>query len=82
MEYPYYINGVYANENTNGYYFDFSNFEKYIRKMMSGNRSRLTINCWNINIPRNKAQMKITQSVVKVTIGGNKIEVEITGYVC
>ena len=58
----------YVNENANVFYFDVSNYVHNLWKLKSGNKIRLEINCWNINVPRNKSLMEITQLVLKITI--------------
>ena len=52
LEYLYYNNNVYANENENSYCFDVSNCTNTIRKLILDKRIRLTINSWDINFPR------------------------------
>ena len=64
------------NENTNVFYFDVSNCVNNLRKLKSGNKIRLAINCWNINVPRNKSLMEITQLVLKITIDKSFMRVQ------
>ena len=68
VEYPYYINDVFINEHSDGYYFDISNSSKEIRKFRYG-KIRLTIEYWNVKVPRSNLLMEITELSLTCKVG-------------
>ena len=68
LEYLQYINNVYVNEHGDGYYFDISKEYKDIRKIRP-KTIRLTLDCWNVKVPRTNSLMEITELLSTCKIG-------------